>query len=70
LSLLASWFLTVETRRAEKKDTCDNVESGPFGDRVDIETRDGMRFTPQREMANRTTITSQSAGKAIPLETA
>lgn len=70
LSLLASWFLTVETRRAEKKDTCDNVESGPFGDRVDIETRDGMRFTLQREMANRTTITSQSAGKAIPLETA
>lgn len=56
LSLLASWFLNVETRRAEKKDTCDDVQPTAFRNRRSPSTRVRMRFTPTRKTPNRTKI--------------
>lgn len=58
LSLLASWFLNVETRRAEKKDACNNIQPSPARDRVNTSRRIGMRYAPCRKMANRATVTS------------
>ena len=48
LSLVASWFLNVETRRAEKKDAGDDIQSGPEVHRIDHSSRVSMRFTPRR----------------------
>ena len=48
LSLVASWFLNVETRRAEKKDAGDDIQSGPEIHRIDHSNRISMRFTPRR----------------------
>jgi len=70
LCLLANWFLTVETRRSEKKDTRDDIESDTLGYRFDNSYRTGMRYTSQSQMANRTAITSQSKGKVVSLESA
>jgi len=56
LSLLASWFLNVETRRAEKKDTCDDFQPTADGDRRSSSPRIGMRFTPTRTTQNRAKI--------------
>lgn len=58
LSLLASWFLNVETRRAEKKDTGDYLQPSTTRDRFDTSRRIGMRYTPSRHMANRATFTA------------
>lgn len=58
LSLLASWFLNVETRRAEKKDTSDHVQSSSSWHCLDSSRRIEMRFTPSRQVANRATIAS------------
>ena len=57
LSLLASWFLNVETRRAEKKDTGDYFQSGTTWHRLNPSRRTRMRYTPSRQMANREAIT-------------
>ena len=70
LCLLANWFLTVETRRAEKKDTCNDVESNAVGNRFDTSNGVRMRFTPERQMANQATIASQSTSTPVSLETA
>lgn len=56
LSLLASWFLNVETRRAEKKDTRHYVQPSAPWNRFGASRRIGMRYIPRREMANRATI--------------
>jgi len=56
LSLLASWFLNVETRRTEKKDTCDNVQPSTARHRINPASRARMRYTPRRQMAHRTEI--------------
>lgn len=52
LSLLASWFLTVETRRGGKKDTSSNFQPSPTWHRFDPSRRTAMRYTPSRQMAN------------------
>ena len=70
LCLLANWFLIVETRRAEKKDTCDDIESNAFGNRFDSSKGVRMRFTPERQMTDRATIASQSTSTPVSLETA
>lgn len=70
LSLMASWFLNVETRRAEKKDTCNDLQSSPPWHRLDPPRRVAMRYTPRREVANRATIAPQPAGQALSLEKA
>lgn len=69
LCLLASWFLTVETRRAEKKDTSDDFQPSAAWDRIDPSHGTRMRYTITRPLANRTTITPQSASTAVSLET-
>ena len=56
LSMLASWFLNVETRRAEKKDARDYIQPGPQLHRIDHSTRVSMRFTPRRQAQSRETI--------------
>lgn len=70
LCLLASWFLTVETRRAEKKDTGNDVQPVTIGYRIDPASRVGMRYTITCSMANRTTVNPQPTRKTLPLETA
>jgi SRSO17 transposase len=56
LSLLASWFLNVETRRAEKKDTRDNLQPSATWHRLHPSHRTRMRYTPHRQMAHRDTV--------------
>lgn len=57
LSFLATWFLNVETRRAEKKDTRDHLQPGSPWRCLDPSRRTGMRYTPSRQTAYRETIT-------------
>jgi SRSO17 transposase len=68
LSLLASWFLNVETRRAEKKDTRHYLQPSTTWNRFDTSHRTGMRYTPSRQMAYRATTATKSIGKTLPLE--
>jgi len=58
LALLAAWFLTVETGRAEKKDARDHLQPSPIGNRIDPARRVRMRYTPGRQETNRTTPTA------------
>ncbi len=55
LSLLASWFLNVETRRAKKKDSGDYFQPSSPWHCFDPSRQTRMRYTPSREMANRAT---------------
>ena len=68
LSLLASWFLNVETRRAEKKDTGDYLQPSTTRHCFYTSHRTGMRYTPSRQKANRGTITAKPASKTLSLE--
>jgi len=52
LSLLASWFLNVETRQAKKKDTRNDIQPNPYRNRLDHSYRTTMRFSLGRQMAN------------------
>ena len=70
LSLLAAWFLTVETTRAEKKDACHDIPASTTGHRRDATSHAPMRFTPRRQTPNRTTSAPQPVGQALPLEKA
>jgi len=67
LSLLASWFLNVETRRAEKKDTCNDVQSGASLHRIDHPNRVSMRFTPRRQPPNHQTTPAKPIRPALSL---
>lgn len=58
LSLLASWYLDVETRRAKKKDTGAYFQPSTNGDRIHTSQRTGMRYSPARQMADRPAITT------------
>jgi SRSO17 transposase len=69
MCLLASWFLTVETRRAEKKDTRDDLHSITMGNRIHPANRTRMRYTLAHSLADRTKINSQSTRTTLPLET-
>ena len=57
LSLLASWFLNVETRRAKKKDPRDHLQATSPRHRLDPSRRTGLRYTPSRQAPYRETIT-------------
>jgi len=48
LSLLASWFLNVETRRAEKKDSSDHIQPSASDHCLRHSNHIRMRFTPRR----------------------
>jgi SRSO17 transposase len=55
LALIASWFLNVETRRAEKKDACDNHLPSPPRHRVVPSHPPRIRYATRRNMAYPTT---------------
>jgi SRSO17 transposase len=55
LSLLAAWFLNVETRRAEKKDAGDYLQPGSIPDRFAAPRRTRMRSSARRQLANSAT---------------
>lgn len=67
LSLLASWFLNVETRLAEKKSACDDFQSSPTEHRVAHPSSVRMRFTPDRQTSNNSTTAQKSARQSLPL---
>ncbi|QDU82592.1 hypothetical protein Pla110_43520 [Polystyrenella longa] len=69
LSLLANWFLTVETGRSEKKDTVNDVKSSSSGHRFHASCGTRVRYTPKRELANRTTLKAEPASSLLSLET-
>jgi SRSO17 transposase len=67
MSLIASWFLNIETRRAEKKDTGDNIQPGTSGSRVDHTHPVRMRFIPRRITKDYETSNTKSTRKALSL---
>ena len=67
LSLIASWFLNVETRQAEKKITGHNLQPSPSGSRIDHPNSIRMRFTPRRRDTHHQAIDTKSARKALSL---
>jgi SRSO17 transposase len=68
LGLLASWFLNIETRRAEKKDPRHHVPPSSPWHRFHPSRRTGMRYTPSRQISHRAAITPKPVGKTLPLE--
>jgi SRSO17 transposase len=69
LSLLASWFLNVETRRAEKKDAGDDVQSGASQHRFDHSRGLRMRFTPRHQPPHHSATAENSTGQTPSLAT-
>jgi SRSO17 transposase len=69
LSLLASWFLNVETRRAEKKDPGNDIQSSASQHRFDHPSDLRMRFTPRRQPANNSAIEEKSTRQTLSLAT-
>lgn len=69
LSLIATWYLTVETRRAEKKSARDHSPSTATRHRLDPPRRTAMRFSPQRQHSHSTPTTPQPTSPRLPLET-
>jgi len=67
LSLLASWFLNVETRRAEKKDSRDHFQSSESRDRIHHTSHIRMRFTPRRNGTGDETTPKKPTCEALPL---
>lgn len=67
LSLLASWFLNVETRRAEKKDSRNHFQSSESCDRIRDSQHIRMRFTPSRRGAGDTAPPTKSTRETVPL---
>ena len=69
LSMIASWFLNVETRRSEKKSASNHVQPSSRLRCCGSSCRATMRFTPRRQAPRRTSITTKPDGKTLPLET-
>lgn len=67
LSLLASWFLNVETRRAEKKHPGDHFQSSQSPDRISDSCHIRMRFTPRRRGSSDETTPTKPTRQALPL---
>lgn len=67
LSLLASWFLNVETRRAEKKDPGDHFQPSQSRDRLHHPSLIRMRFTPRRHGSGDETTPTKSTRQAVSL---
>jgi SRSO17 transposase len=70
LSLIASWYLTVETRRAEKKGSRHDLQSSSSFDRSHTSYAIAMRYTPRRQRPYRTSATAKPASKTLSLEKA
>jgi SRSO17 transposase len=69
LSLMACWFLTLESQRAEKKDTCDDGEPSSTSDRFGPEAGIELRFDQGHDSTHRTEAQAKSTRQALPLET-
>lgn len=69
LSLLAAWFLTLETRRGEKKDACHYVQSGACRHRSDHPRCLPMRLPTHRQRPHRETPETKPTRQTLPLET-
>lgn len=67
LSLLASWFLNVELRRAEKKDPRDHFQSSESCDRIRDSRHIRMRFTTRRRGSGDNTTPTKPTCEAVPL---
>ena len=69
LSLMASWFLNVETRRAEKKDAGNHLQSSATGNCFAAPYRTGMRYTPRRQPPHQSAAGEKSTGQTLSLAT-
>jgi len=67
LSLLASWFLNVETRRAEKKDTSNFIQPNSIRNCFRHQADLRMRFTPRRLSPNAKAINAKPTRKTVSL---
>jgi SRSO17 transposase len=70
LSLIATWFLTTETRRGKKMDARPHAAAGPRGDRVDPPQRLRMRHPRPRYSRTRATTQTQRTRPSVSLEKA
>ena len=68
LSLLATWFLTQETRRGKKADGGVDGAAGGRGDRPDAESVAGLRSVLLYSADDASSIAAQRGGAALPLE--
>jgi hypothetical protein len=68
LSLLATWFLTQETRRGKKADGGVDGAAGARGDRPDAESVAGLRSVLLYSADDAASIAAQRGGAAVPLE--
>jgi len=69
LSMVASWFLNVETRQSEKKSASDHVQPSSRLHRFNPSEGARMRFTPCRKTPGRASVGAKPDGTPIPLET-
>jgi hypothetical protein len=67
LSLLASWFLNVETWRTEKTHTCADVQSGAKEHRCNHPSSVPRRFTPRRQQTNNSAIDAKPICQTLSL---
>jgi len=70
LSLLATWFLTQETRRGKNLDTRDHGSPGPLGHRVAAAPAVGLRQTRADSPHHDSPATAQRASAVLSLEVA
>ena len=69
LSMVAAWFLNVETRRGEKKDGRPDAFAGPLLDRSRTSCRARVRSTGPRRQRLHATTRTKSDGSLLPLQT-
>lgn len=69
LTMMASWYLNVETQQSEKKSSRDHIQSSSSKHRIDPSRRAAMRFSPRRRSSNRTKTDTKSTRTAVSLET-
>lgn len=70
LSLIATWFLTCETCRGKKMDTCDHRSADPRRDRHDPPRGLRMSRTSARRPRTHSPLGAKRTGKAVSLEAA
>jgi SRSO17 transposase len=69
LSMIASWFLNLETRRGEKKDARHYVVTGPSTDRTRLAHGTRMRSSKSSRIGKHSSTRTKSNGAAVSLQT-
>jgi SRSO17 transposase len=69
LSLIATWFLTQETRRGKNPDPCADRPAGTSNDRWPIEPPTRLLWSGSHSPHQPAPLTAQRGGQAVPLET-